>query len=133
MSFTDATGNHYLAFELKLSHRYKTGETQHEELIEAEWDLRKKLEIQKKNIVNWLILYCGSENFRNRDYKPLLEFLGEKDERFTKYLVGEYHVVSAKLVRRRDQDLIDILRQTDEYKEAKALNDKALERLQKGV
>ena len=150
MSFTDATGNHYLVLEFEVIRKYnevtrtegpsgtRTRETQCEEIVKAEWDLRETEEesyLGKKinPIISWLILYCGSETFRRGDYKPLLEYLGEKDGRFSKYSPGEYHVVSAKLVRRRDQDLIEILRQSDEYKKAKALNDKALERRQKGV
>ena len=148
MSFTDATGNHYLVLELKVIRNYVkvtrtegpngtcVSEKQCEETIEAEWDLRETEEesyLGKKInlVISWLVLYCGSETFMRGDYKPLLKYLGEKDRRFSRYSPGEYHVVSAKLVRRRDQDLIEILRQTEEYKKAKALNDKALKRRQR--
>ena len=145
MSFTDATGNHYLVFRLEVIRKYveetrtkgpggtRTRETRCEETIEAEWDLRETKDedpwgIKRNRLISWLVLYCGSETFRRGDYKPLLKYLGERDDRFSKYSPGEYHVVSAELVRRRDQDLFEILRQTDEYKKAKAENDKALER-----
>ena len=144
MSFTDATGKHFLAFELKVIRKYveetrtkgpsgtRTRETRCEETVGAEWDLRKTKEedvwgIKRNNLISWLLLYCGSESFVRKDYKPLLKFLGERDDRFSKYSPGEYHVVSAELIRRRDQDLAEILRQTEEYKEAKAENDRALE------
>ena len=145
MSFADATGNHYLVFQLEVIRKYVevtrakgpsgtcTRETQCEETIEAEWDLRETEDedvwgIKRNHFISWLVLYCGSESFVKKDYNPLLKFLGERDDRFSKYSPGEYHVVSAELVRRRDQDLFEILRQTDEYKKAKDLNDKALER-----
>ena len=145
MSFADATGKHYLVLELEVIRNYvevtrtegpsgtRTSETQCEETIKAEWDLRETEAedvwgIKRNHLISWLVLYCGSETFRKGDYKPLLKYLGEKDRRFSRYSPGEYHVVSAKLVRRRDQDLVEILRQTEEYKKAKALNDRSLER-----